>query len=191
MRNLPLRSSLFFLLLASFFTPGLLLAQTTVSGPISLNTTWAPGGSPYIIQDDVTVNEGVTLTIQAGVVVKFNDHYDDLFVNGRLITNGTAGSPVVFTSIADDAHGGDTNGDGSATLPGPDQWGAISFGTTSVDNTLDHCWIGYGGGYYTSAMINSATSDLSIRNSTIAYSAERGIYCDAASPYFEGNHFIG
>jgi hypothetical protein len=191
MRNLPLRSSLFFLLFASFFTPGILLAQTNISGPISSNTTWGIGGSPYIVQDDVTVNEGVTLTIQAGVIIKFQDHYDDLFVNGRLIANGTAGSPVVFTSLIDDAHGGDTNLDGSATLPGPDQWGAIWFSASSVDNTLEHCWIGYGGGYYTSAMINTATSDLSIRNSTITYSAERGVYCDAASPFFENNHFIG
>lgn len=191
MKKLSSLFPLFFLLTGALISPLFLSSQTTLSGPISSNTTWAIGGSPYIIQDDVTVNEGVTLTIQAGVVVKFLDHYDDLFINGRLITNGNAGSPVVFTSIADDAHGGDTNGDGSATLPGPDQWGAITFGATSVDNTLDHCWIGYGGGFYTSAMINTATSDLSIRNSTIAYSAERGVYCDAASPYFEGNQFVG
>ncbi len=191
MKKLSVLISLFFLSFSIIFLPLLLFSQTNVSGGINTNTTWTLAGSPYIVQDDVTVDQGVILTIQAGVIVKFQDHYDDLFVNGRLIANGSSGSPVVFTSIKDDAHGGDTNLDGSATQPGPDQWGAIWFGANSIDNSLEYCWIGYGGGYYTSAMINTATSDLSIRHSTIAYSAERGVYCDAASPVFENNQFIG
>ncbi len=36
---------------------------TNVSGVISVNTTWSPAGSPYVVTDDVTVAAGVKLTV--------------------------------------------------------------------------------------------------------------------------------
>ncbi len=125
-----------------------LLAQTTVSGHITANTTWTKAAGPYIVQDDVTVDENVSLTIEAGTIVKVRDHWDNLYVNGSLIANGTSANPIIFTSIIDDAHGGDTNGDGAATSPAPDQWGGIWLFAISSDNVLNHCWIAYGGGDY-------------------------------------------
>jgi parallel beta-helix repeat protein len=174
----------FFLLLSSQ-----IIAQTTVSGVLNSNTTWTKAAGPYIVQDDVTVAENVTLSIEAGTIVKFHDHWDDIIVNGSLIANGTSANPIIFTSFIDDAHGGDTNGDGTATTPAANQWGAIWFNATSSDNTLNHCWIGYGGGAYTSAMVNTYTSDLNISNSTFAHSAERGVWCEYSSPDFANNHF--
>ena len=49
-----------------------LFAQTSVSGPITSDTTWDIGGSPYTVTGSVTVNEGVTLTIDPGVTVEFS-----------------------------------------------------------------------------------------------------------------------
>ena len=49
---------------------------TYVSGPISTNTTWYHGFSPYIVTGDVTVNSEVTLTIQPGVIIKADPHVD-------------------------------------------------------------------------------------------------------------------
>jgi hypothetical protein len=45
-------------------------ADTYVSGTIDENTTWTLAESPYIVTGDVTVGEGVTLTVESGAVIK-------------------------------------------------------------------------------------------------------------------------
>ena len=67
------------------------LAQATVSGTISTNTTWTIAGSPYMIASNanVIVSAGVILTIQPGVVVKGQNPASQLTVNGTLLANGT------------------------------------------------------------------------------------------------------
>jgi len=42
---------------------------TDVSGVISSNTTWGALSSPYIVTGNILLNEGLTLTIEAGVTV--------------------------------------------------------------------------------------------------------------------------
>ena len=49
--------------------------QTDVSGTINENTIWTLASSPYIVTGSVTVLNGVTLTIDPGVEVKFDGHY--------------------------------------------------------------------------------------------------------------------
>ena len=74
-------------LLAVFLLLGALLAITWPShavegsstlsvdacGPIGSDTTWALADSPHLVTCDVTVNAGVTLTIEPGVVVSVGD----------------------------------------------------------------------------------------------------------------------
>jgi hypothetical protein len=45
-------------------------ADTYVSGTIKQDTTWDLEGSPYLLSSDVTIAEGVTLTVEGGVVIK-------------------------------------------------------------------------------------------------------------------------
>ena len=47
-------------------------SQTNVSGALSSDTTWSLANSPYTLTGNVLVTSGVTLTIEAGVTVKFN-----------------------------------------------------------------------------------------------------------------------
>jgi hypothetical protein len=121
-------------------------------GTLSSNTTWTPGGSPYILNGNLNVAAGATLTVQPGVVVKLNGTYRMLTVSGRIIAEGTAESSVLFTSAQDDAPeaGGDTNGDGNATLGAPGQWYQIWI--RSGGSSFKHAEIRYGatgsGGYY-------------------------------------------
>ncbi|MCK4660142.1 MAG: S8 family serine peptidase, partial [Phycisphaerae bacterium] len=109
----------------------------------------------YLVLNDVTIPEGMVLTIDPGVVVKFqavdtnsgsSSYYyrHDLFVNGTLDLRSTAAEKVVFTSSRDDAYGGDTNGDGDASSPGRENWGAIRY-QGSAANVLHDAVIRYGG----------------------------------------------
>jgi len=72
-----------------------LYSQTNVSGPITSDVTWDSLGSPYRITDIVTVNMGVTLTIEPGVIVDFTGNYN-LLVNGTLDATGTITDSIIF-----------------------------------------------------------------------------------------------
>ncbi|HYN89375.1 MAG TPA: hypothetical protein VER55_12640, partial [Ardenticatenaceae bacterium] len=74
---------------------------TAVSGTITADTTWSPAGSPYkITGGSLTVADGVTLTIEPGVEVLFEQHRN-LFVAGALSAIGTATNPITFTLFKD------------------------------------------------------------------------------------------
>ncbi len=72
--------------------------QTYFHGGIYSNTTWTTGGSPYILTDSVVVFPGVTLTIQAGVTVKFNDNVWMEIRQSSISAIGTSSTPIIFTS---------------------------------------------------------------------------------------------
>ena len=97
-------------------------ADTQVGGPIISNTTWTLVNSPYIVIASIDVWEGVTLTIEPGVTVKFNQGYS-IQVNGELIVQGTSTQPITFTS--------------NKPPPAPDDWGNISFTASAITTTMD------------------------------------------------------
>ncbi len=78
----------------------------SVTQNISTNTTWTTG-TIYILEGRIAILEGVTLTIQPGVIVKGREgsgsNATALIVarGGKLIAEGTAESPIIFTSVAD------------------------------------------------------------------------------------------
>lgn len=92
-----------------------------VGGPISSNTIWT-SDKTYYVTDNVVVLENITLTIQAGTVVKFAPG-KSLLIGGTLIANGSAHQPIVFTS--------------ARATPAPGDWGLIKFGDTAADALLD------------------------------------------------------
>jgi RHS repeat-associated protein len=97
----------------------------TASGTISTSQTWLSGRT-YKVTGNLTVASGATLTILPGAVVKMGDNLS-LTVNsgGTLTAIGNRALPIIFTSHRDDAHGGDTNGDGNLTVPQAGNWHQI------------------------------------------------------------------
>ena len=104
-------------------------AATWVEGHITVDTSWTVAGAPYIVINDVYVDEGVTLTIEPGVEVRFGGDFT-IFVNGNLNAVGTSISEIVFTS--------------NKISPAPGDWNTIELsGTASSSLYMEHCLIQY------------------------------------------------
>ena len=218
------RSFSFLALLGAGFFVGLILAPVRpvlAAWEIKTNTTWKLSDSPIIAADWVAVRAGAKLTIEPGVVVKFSapDVYDRaIFVQGTLEAVGSADQPIIFTSIADDTVGGDSNNDGTATSPSPGDWWKLVF-QNSLNNKLSNVIIRYGGtggsntveNYRSQLVITDSTitnnvaalwnndGDLTISNSVIAdnwlpmngYSMATGLQNDGGKTVVATNNWWG
>jgi hypothetical protein len=71
----------------------------TISANITTNTTWTAANT-YALGGQIYVNNNATLTIEPGVVIASNVAGAGLFITkgAKLIAEGTASSPIVFTS---------------------------------------------------------------------------------------------
>lgn len=116
-----------------------------ITQDVNTNTIW-PGDTVYVIRAwDFYVT--ATLVIEPGAIIKFHPAdgpYMVLGGAGTIIAQGTASKPIVFTSYKDDAHGCDTNGDGSATQPARLDWGDIDL-QYNPGSVFDYCEFYYGG----------------------------------------------
>jgi hypothetical protein len=78
-----------------------------VSGNITQNTTWETG-KVYVLESRIAVVSGATLTIEPGVIVKgqagTGANATALLIarGGKIMAEGTADAPIIFTSVADE-----------------------------------------------------------------------------------------
>ena len=159
-------------------------SDTIITGRfITSNTTWTLAGSPYTVTGDITVGSPTSspmLTIEAGVVVKFNNSTGLYISNslgylGALHAVGTTAAPILFTS--------------SDPSPAPGKWCGITFngGTISANTVLDNVTVEYGGNAGTKN-ISIGGSSPTIRNSIIQKSSGPGMYItNGASPLIQNN----
>jgi hypothetical protein len=68
---------------------------TDITGEIKEDTVFYSTGSPYIVSDELKVPKGLTLTIEAGTVIRFLDGAS-LVVEGKIKSEGTKESGVSF-----------------------------------------------------------------------------------------------
>ncbi len=163
------------LLIIMLSVPNIAEADTNLCGTISTSTTLTTSGSPYIIcSSGVTISSGRTLTIDPGVVVKFDSSTANLLINGVLSAIGTPAQPIVFTSIKDDTVGGDTNRDGNASAPAPGDWDSVEFTGNASSGEFNYVHLYYGGSSG-STPGNIFWRGGTIRNSKSGYSAGSGI----------------
>jgi len=81
--------------------------SNTITADITQNTTWTTGKT-YVLGARIAVLSGVTLTIQPGVIVKgeagTGANATALIIarGGKIMAEGTATQPIIFTSVADE-----------------------------------------------------------------------------------------
>ncbi len=166
------------------------------SGTLSTTATWANQSIPYVINGTVQIYQSsgsCTLTLSPGVVMKF-DPSSYLYIGGGyntyqggLIAQGSGNTPIYFTSVKDDSVGGDSNGDGGATVPLPGDWGCLIFNSGTTPSTiLDYCIIEYGGQTYAANIYCTGGQPL-IRRCQIINSSGSGIYSSNGNAYIQSN----
>jgi hypothetical protein len=110
-------------------TPG----TVVVTSNITANTTWE-AGTIYQLAGRITVTAGATLTIEPGTIIKgeagTGANATALLVarGGKLNANGTATSPIIFTSVADEIDYADM--------------AAGNFASPNLESTVNGLWGG-------------------------------------------------
>lgn len=141
-----------------------------VTKDISKTTTWY-SDTIYVI-DNYDFYIGAGLTIEAGTIIKFqpgSGEYMGVGTGGTITANGTATQPIIFTSYKDDAHGGDTNNDGTATSASPADWDHINLNNEN-GSIFNYCKFLYGGnGSYSYTLTLFGSQNTKVSNCTFAY----------------------
>ena len=147
------------------------------SGTLPGDTTWNRQYGTIVVSGQLTIPDDVTLHIGPGTVIKF-DVGTGFLVRGTLDINGTAAERVVFTSLADDADGGDTNGDGNATTPSAGNWQGLRFARDAM-GVLENVDIRYAN---RAINANSSRANVTLRNAVLS-EGHYGVY--VYTPYAE------
>jgi hypothetical protein len=115
-----------------------------VSANVGSATTWI-AGKVYYINESIYVNNGATLTIEPGAIVKFGFQGDlRIDTGGALVANGSAESPIVFTSIRDTI-GGDSISNDAETAPTKGDWHYVWTTPDAAASSLTYCVFRYAG----------------------------------------------
>ena len=147
---------------------------TTTSGTISSDETWY-SGLVYHVTGTVTIVFGATLTILPGTIVKFDKGCSLIIQSGgKLVAEGNATQPIVFTSVKDDSYGGDTNEDDGEYEPSGGDWDCISvYGTATIKYAL----LSYGAPYNESGIVEVVSGGMvNLDSCTISHAKYDGLW---------------
>ncbi len=150
-------------------------------GDVSEDETW-PATAVHVVTCPVTIN-GAVLTISPGAIIKFEPEESGATIivgDGSTLTAiGEAGSPVIFTSIYDDARGGDSNGTRSSSTLRPGRYGTAITVSPGSQTTLDNVLVDYASvGLGDLGSDSEERAELLLSNSTIQRSLYLGINFD-------------
>ena len=138
----------FYSFVFSFLIMQTIVGQTNIGGTIISNDTLNLAGSPYIVTGTVTINSGVSVTVDSAVQVRFQTG-TSLLVYGSLQARH-----ALFTSTNDTSGGSPAAGD----------WNYIQVGySASGTLVMDTCTVRYGGGnssYPANIYVYNGSADL-------------------------------
>ncbi|GEM_PF-721021 len=72
---------------------------TDISGRISTSRTWTKAESPYFVNADIILMDGVTLTLEPGVEIQFSPK-TAFIIYGELIARGTPEQKILLTCLS-------------------------------------------------------------------------------------------
>jgi hypothetical protein len=110
-------------------TPDTPVESTVINGVIEIDETWS-ADKVYELDGRVMVADGVTLTIEAGTIVKGRQgqstNASALMIarGGKIHAVGTAEKPIIFTTILDNIEPGQTQGS-NLTENDKGKWGGL------------------------------------------------------------------
>jgi len=136
----------------------------SVCGIISTDTTWSSANNPYVVTCEVTVSNGVTLTILPGTEIRFNPG-TGMTINGTLSAAGTSSQPILFTA--------------NTSSPASGDWSNIYL-ANNANATFDFTTIRYGGSAGYATIYAPMNSTLALRDSTVSNSASYGIQMNSS-----------
>ena len=150
-------------------------------GTITKDEVWKKADGPHIIRGEVSVDsaQGVTVTIEPGTVVRFEEGASLWFgynERGVLKAQGTADQPIIFTS--------------AAANPAKGDWNTIYLGNGSASTGMTPCKISYAGkSDYAALTVSGKVNTPTLQNCVIEESAGHGIALqnDASFKVFTGN----
>ncbi|MCA9140586.1 MAG: hypothetical protein KDB00_27630, partial [Planctomycetales bacterium] len=157
-----------------------ILLQT---GTLPSDRTWDFGELPLVLTSDLVIRadgDGPNqLTIAPGTVIKFQAGHYLQTIEGSVSAVGTVEAPIIFTALADDTAGGDSNGDGNASVPYPGYWESLyiagpgsTFSNVTIRYAGDTNGDGVGGGDVFSLDVDN---DLTLTNVNIESSYGGGL----------------
>lgn len=104
--------------------------EVTKSGNITADETWT-SNNIYFLDGKVVVTDGVTLTIEAGTIIKGKEGIETLASalivarGGKLMAEGTADAPIIFTSELDNITYGEKVGT-NLERENNEMWGGVA-----------------------------------------------------------------
>jgi len=146
-------------------------AETLVWSNILTDTSWTSAASPYIVNGDIRVRFESTLTIEAGVEIRFEGGASLATDAGASIdAAGTKALPVVFTS--------------ASRAPASGDWDGVMV-YASVSSSFERCVFEYAG-----TCLELNVSDPTIDHCTFR-SSGTGVRCLRSSPRIIGCELNG
>jgi hypothetical protein len=118
--------------------------MTSTSNEATTDVSWLENEVPFVLTGSTKLDDGRKLILGENVIIKVAVFpyigYNSLTIKeGLSFIEGHDLPGVYFTSYLDDAHGGDTNGDGAATTPATGDWYGV-LDNSAVIMTNNHCY---------------------------------------------------
>jgi len=168
-----------------------------MGGQIVRDTSLNSNDLPTLISGGISVPAGKVLTLEPGTIIKLGDPRGNgaIRVHGILVAKGTKEAKIYLTSQKDDIVGGDSNGDGNASVPGPRNWNGVFLEAGSKANfdnvTLRYSGFNYNGEYLSgiAAAVYQRGAEFLVSNSLFERNWSMAIYQDAGTTNINRSEF--